>query len=54
MTESIYKNLRKETDKKPLYPYPFNFCRPAKAAATTWSGDIGATGIFIKTKYQQG
>jgi alpha-D-xyloside xylohydrolase len=43
MTESIYKNLRKETDKKRVYILTRStFAGQQRAAATTWSGDIGA------------
>ncbi len=43
MTESLYKNLRKESDEKRVYILTRStFAGQQRAAATTWSGDIGA------------
>jgi alpha-D-xyloside xylohydrolase len=42
-TEAVYKNQRKETDKKRVYILTRStFAGQQRAAATTWSGDIGA------------
>ncbi len=43
ITESVYKNQRKTTDKKRVYILTRStFAGQQRAAATTWSGDIGA------------
>jgi alpha-D-xyloside xylohydrolase len=49
-TESVYKNQRKETDKKRVYILTRSaFAGQQRAAATTWSGDIGADwGVYKK------
>jgi alpha-D-xyloside xylohydrolase len=44
MTEAVYKNQRKETDRKRVYILTRStFAGQQRAAATTWSGDIGAS-----------
>jgi alpha-D-xyloside xylohydrolase len=50
VTESVYKNQRKETDKKRVYILTRStFAGQQRAAATTWSGDIGADwGVYRK------
>jgi len=43
ITEAVYKNQRKETDRKRVYILTRStFAGQQRAAATTWSGDIGA------------
>jgi alpha-D-xyloside xylohydrolase len=43
ITESVYKNQRKESDKERAYILTRSaFAGQQRAAATTWSGDIGA------------
>jgi len=43
ITEQLYKNQRKETDRKRVYILTRStFAGQQRAAATTWSGDIGA------------
>jgi alpha-D-xyloside xylohydrolase len=43
ITEAVYKNQRKETDQKRVYILTRStFAGQQRAAATTWSGDIGA------------
>ncbi|HEY1205093.1 MAG: TIM-barrel domain-containing protein [Bryobacteraceae bacterium] len=43
ITEGVYKNQRKETDQKRVYILTRStFAGQQRAAATTWSGDIGA------------
>ena len=43
MTDALYKNLRNETDQKRVYLLTRStFAGQQRAAATTWSGDIGA------------
>jgi alpha-D-xyloside xylohydrolase len=43
ITEALYKNQRKDTDKKRVYILTRStFAGQQRAAATTWSGDIGA------------
>lgn len=43
-TEAIYKNQRKETDKKRVYILTRStFAGQQRTASTTWSGDIGAS-----------
>jgi alpha-D-xyloside xylohydrolase len=50
VTEALYKNQRKETDRKRVYILTRStFAGQQRAAATTWSGDIGADwGVFRK------
>ena len=44
MTDDIYKNLEKGNLRpQGLYSYPFDICGQQRNAATTWSGDIGAS-----------
>jgi alpha-D-xyloside xylohydrolase len=44
ITEAVYKNQRKETDRKRVYILTRStFAGQQRAAATTWSGDIGAS-----------
>jgi alpha-D-xyloside xylohydrolase len=49
-TEALYKNQRKATDRKRVYILSRStFAGQQRAAATTWSGDIGASwDIFAK------
>jgi len=43
-TDAVYKNQRKETDQKRVYILTRStFAGQQRAAATTWSGDIGAS-----------
>ncbi len=43
-TESVYQNQRRETDRKRVYILTRStFAGQQRAAATTWSGDIGAS-----------
>ncbi|MGA7674178.1 MAG: TIM-barrel domain-containing protein [Rhizomicrobium sp.] len=43
ITEALYKNQRKDTDRKRVYILTRStFAGQQRAAATTWSGDIGA------------
>jgi alpha-D-xyloside xylohydrolase len=50
ITESVYRNQRKETDRKRVYILTRStFAGQQRAAATTWSGDIGASwSVFRK------
>src|SRR5271157_1888897 len=50
ITEAVYKNQRKETDQKRVYILTRStFAGQQRAAATTWSGDIGADwGVYRK------
>jgi alpha-D-xyloside xylohydrolase len=50
ITEAMYRNQRKETDRKRVYILTRStFAGQQRAAATTWSGDIGADwGVFRK------
>jgi len=44
VTESVYRNQRRETDRKRVYILTRStFAGQQRAAATTWSGDIGAS-----------
>ncbi len=44
MTEALYNNQRRETDRKRVYILTRStFAGQQRAAATTWSGDIGAS-----------
>jgi alpha-D-xyloside xylohydrolase len=55
MTEGIYKNLRKENDKKRVYILTRStFAGQQRAAATTWSGDIGANWDVYKKQIPAG
>jgi alpha-D-xyloside xylohydrolase len=49
-TDAVYKNQRKETDQKRVYILTRStFAGQQRAAATTWSGDIGADwGVYKK------
>ena len=43
MTDALYKNIRKESDQRRVYILTRStFAGQQRAAATTWSGDIGA------------
>jgi alpha-D-xyloside xylohydrolase len=55
LTESIYKNLRKATDQKRVYILTRStFAGQQRAAATTWSGDIGANWSVYKNQISAG
>ncbi len=55
ITESVYKNQRKETDKKRVYILTRStFAGQQRAAATTWSGDIGADWSIYKRQISAG
>jgi alpha-D-xyloside xylohydrolase len=54
-TEAVYKNQRKETDKKRVYILTRStFAGQQRAAATTWSGDIGADWSVYKKQIAAG
>jgi alpha-D-xyloside xylohydrolase len=54
-TEAIYKNQRKETDQKRVYILTRStFAGQQRAAATTWSGDIGASWEVYKQQIAAG
>jgi len=54
-TEAIYKNQRLETDKKRVYILTRStFAGQQRAAATTWSGDIGASWDVYKKQIPAG
>ncbi|MGO9775545.1 MAG: TIM-barrel domain-containing protein [Terracidiphilus sp.] len=54
-TEAIYKNQRKETDRKRVYILTRStFAGQQRAAATTWSGDIGASWEVYKQQIAAG
>ncbi|MGO9316262.1 MAG: TIM-barrel domain-containing protein [Terracidiphilus sp.] len=54
-TEAIYKNQRKETDQKRVYILTRStFAGQQRAAATTWSGDIGASWEVYKNQISAG
>jgi alpha-D-xyloside xylohydrolase len=54
-TESIYKNQRSVTDKKRVYILTRStFAGQQRAAATTWSGDIGADWNIYKKQISAG
>jgi alpha-D-xyloside xylohydrolase len=54
-TENVYKNQRKETDKKRVYILTRStFAGQQRAAATTWSGDIGASWEVYKKQITAG
>jgi alpha-D-xyloside xylohydrolase len=55
ITESVYKNQRKETDQKRVYILTRStFAGQQRAAATTWSGDIGANWGVYKRQISAG
>ena len=55
MTEALYKNLRKEDDQKRVYILTRStFAGQQRAAATTWSGDIGANWDVFKKQISAG
>jgi len=55
ITESVYKNQRKTTDKKRVYILTRStFAGQQRAAATTWSGDIGADWSIYKKQIPAG
>jgi alpha-D-xyloside xylohydrolase len=54
-TDAIYKNQRKETDRKRVYILTRStFAGQQRAAATTWSGDIGASWEVYKQQIAAG
>jgi alpha-D-xyloside xylohydrolase len=54
-TEAVYKNQRKETDQKRVYILTRStFAGQQRAAATTWSGDIGASWDVYKNQIAAG
>lgn len=54
-TESVYKNQRRETDQKRVYILTRStFAGQQRAAATTWSGDIGASWEIYKKQMSAG
>jgi alpha-D-xyloside xylohydrolase len=55
ITEDFYKNLRKETDRQRVYILTRStFAGQQRAAATTWSGDIGANWTVYKHQIPAG
>jgi alpha-D-xyloside xylohydrolase len=55
MTDALYKNLRKETDQRRAYILTRStFAGQQRAAATTWSGDIGANWDVYKKQISAG
>ena len=55
ITEDLYKNLRKKTDQKRVYILTRStFAGQQRAAATTWSGDIGASWQIYKNQIPAG
>ncbi|MBN1999755.1 DUF5110 domain-containing protein, partial [candidate division KSB1 bacterium] len=55
MTESIYKNQRRETDDQRVYILTrSSFAGQQRAATTTWSGDIGASWEIYKKQISAG
>jgi alpha-D-xyloside xylohydrolase len=55
ITEAVYKNQRKETDQKRVYILTRStFAGQQRAAATTWSGDIGASWDVFKEQIPAG
>ena len=55
ITEDFYKNLRKETDRQRVYILTRStFAGQQRAAATTWSGDIGANWTVFKHQISAG
>jgi len=54
-TENVYKNQRKESDQKRVYILTRStFAGQQRAAATTWSGDIGASWSIYKDQIAAG
>jgi alpha-D-xyloside xylohydrolase len=54
-TESVYKNQRKTTDQKRVYILTRStFAGQQRAAATTWSGDIGASWSIYRDQISGG
>jgi alpha-D-xyloside xylohydrolase len=54
-TDAIYKNQRKETDRKRVYILTRStFAGQQRAAATTWSGDIGSSWDVYKRQIAAG
>jgi alpha-D-xyloside xylohydrolase len=54
-TDAVYKNQRKETDQKRVYILTRStFAGQQRAAATTWSGDIGASWDVYKNQISAG
>lgn len=55
ITEALYKNLRATTDKQRVYILTRStFAGQQRAAATTWSGDIGASWEIYKRQIPAG
>jgi len=55
ITEAVYRNQRKETDQKRVYILTRStFAGQQRAAATTWSGDIGADWSIFKNQISAG
>lgn len=55
MTDALYKNLRKENQKKRVYILTRStFAGQQRNAATTWSGDIGANWEVFKNQITAG
>jgi alpha-D-xyloside xylohydrolase len=55
ITEDFYKNLRRETDRQRVYILTRStFAGQQRAAATTWSGDIGANWNVFKHQISAG
>ncbi len=55
MTDSLYKNLRKETDERRAYILTRStFAGQQRNATTTWSGDIGASWDIYKRQIAAG
>jgi alpha-D-xyloside xylohydrolase len=54
-TEAVYQNQRKETDRKRVYILTRSaFAGQQRAAATTWSGDIGASWEIYRNQISAG
>ena len=54
-TESVYRNQRRETDRKRVYILTRStFAGQQRAAATTWSGDIGASWEVYRNQISAG
>jgi len=54
-TEAVYKNQRQETDRKRVYILTRStFAGQQRAAATTWSGDIGASWEVYRNQISAG
>jgi alpha-D-xyloside xylohydrolase len=55
ITEAVYNNQRKETDRKRVYILTRStFAGQQRAAATTWSGDIGASWAVYRKQISAG